>query len=92
MNNLRKAEPIARRKRRVKLTRRTLDDLTLLLEFLNSAKAGISINRIVFRKPNIITYSDSSEVGIGGFSPHTGIGWRYQFTLEEQHAFTLNCK
>ena len=50
MNNLRQMESIARRKGKVKLSRRTLDDLILWLDFLKSAKAGISINRVIFKK------------------------------------------
>ena len=92
MRNLPKSKSIARKKGRAKLPRRALEDLTLWMEFLYSAKTGILINRTIFRKPNIITYSDASEVGIGGYSPHTGIAWRYDFTPEEQQFFTLNCK
>ena len=43
--------------KKVKLNRKMTDDLILWLEFLQSAKAGISINRIVFRKPIIATFS-----------------------------------
>ena len=92
MSNLRQMEEIARRKIKVRLSRRTLDDLELWLEFLLSEKYGISINRVIFRKPTITTFSDSSECGIGGFCPQTGIGWRYRFIEEEQQAFTLNTK
>ena len=92
MNNLRQSEATARRRKVTKLNRCTLDDLALWLEFLESAKKGISINRIIFRKLDISTFSDSSEIGIGGFCPQTGIGWRYKFTPEEQRAFTLNTK
>ena len=50
MNNLRKMESIAKRKGAVHPTRQTMEDMDLWLEFLKSAKEGISINRIVFRK------------------------------------------
>ena len=50
-----------RRKTKAKLSRRTLDDLKLWLDFLKSARAGISINIIIFRKPTLATSSDSSE-------------------------------
>ena len=69
-----------------------MDDPNLWLDFLKSTEDGISINRVVFRKPTITTFSDSSELGIGGFSTKTGIGWRYQLSPEEQQAFTLNTK
>jgi len=92
MNNLRRAETTARIRKISKLNRRTLDDLALWLDFLQSAHQGISINRVIFRKPTITTFSDSSEFGIGGFCPQTGIAWRYHFTPDEQRAFTLNTK
>ena len=94
MNNLRRMETIAKSNdaQRVKLSQTTLADLDLWLEFLTSARDGISMNRVVFRKPTQITFSDSSEIGISGFSPHTGIAWRYRFTEEEAKSFTLNVK
>ena len=52
-----------------------MDILNLWLDFLKSAEEGISINRVFFRKPTITSFSDSSELGIGGFCPKTGIGW-----------------
>jgi hypothetical protein len=92
MNNLRQMERLARRIGKVKLTRRTLDDLILWLEFLTSAEKGISINRIIFRKPSLVTFADASEIGICGYSPKTTILWRYQFTPLEAATFTLNTK
>ena len=94
MNNLHRMETIAKSNdaQRVKLSQTTLADLDLWLEFLTSARDGISMNRIVFRKPTQITFSDSSEIGISGFSPHTGIAWRHPFTEEEAKSFTLNVK
>ena len=46
----------------------------------------------MFQKPSITTFSDSLEIGSGGFYPQTGIGWRYRFSPEEQQAFTLDTK
>ena len=60
-----------------------MEDLDLWLDFLKSAEAGIAINRVVFRKPTITTFSDSSELGIRGFCPKTGIGWCHMFSPEE---------
>ena len=68
MNNLRKLEQRAKKIKKVKLARRAKEDLKLWLEFLGSANKGISINRIIFRKPNLISYADASEVGISGFA------------------------
>ena len=92
MGNLRRMETIASRTKFVKLSSTTLADLELWLEFLDSAKKGISINRIIFRKATLVSFSDASETGIGGFSPHTGIAWRCKFSKDEQQAFALNLK
>ena len=92
MNNLRKLEQRAKKIKKVKLTRRAKEDLKLWLEFLGSANKGISINRIIFRKPNLISYADASEAGISGFCPQTGILWRYKFSDIEAKSFTLNVK
>ena len=66
MNNLRKLELRANKIKKVKLTRRSKEDLNLSLEFLGSANKGISINKIIFRNPNLISYADASEAGISG--------------------------
>ena len=92
MNNLRKMETLVRFRPKVKLSRGAMDDLDLWLDFLKLAEAGISINRVIFRKPTITTFSDSSELGTGGFCPSTGIGWRHVFSPKEQQVFTLNTK
>ena len=92
MNYLRKMEKLARFRKKVKLSKGAMDDLDLWPDFLKSAGAGILINRVVFRKPTITTFSDSSELGIGGFCPTMGIGWRHMFSPEEQQTFTLNTK
>ena len=62
------------------------------LNFLKSTAAGISLNRIVFRKPTLSSASDASEWGIGGYSPTTRISWRIEFTELQHHTFTLKCK
>ena len=70
----------------------TLDNLGLWLEFPESTRKGISINRIIFRKSNIHIFFDSSKITIGGLCPQTWVGWGYKFTTEENRAFTLNIK
>ena len=55
MKNLRRMEYLARFKTKVKLSRGAMDNLELWLSFLESAEKGISINRVVFRKPTITT-------------------------------------
>ena len=51
----------SRRKTQVKLSRWTLDDSNLWLDFPESAKAGISISRVIFMKLTLTIFFDSSE-------------------------------
>ena len=36
--------------------------------------------------------SDSCEMGIGGYGHQSSIGWRYEFTKDEQISFDINQK
>ena len=54
----------------VRVTKRAKDDLELCKTFLYKAKTGISMNLIVFRKPDIGYIGDASEHGLGGFASH----------------------
>jgi hypothetical protein len=92
MNRLRRLKMKANKQKKAKLTKEVIKDLRLWIEFLTKAKNGISINEVVFRKPTCTAISDSSEIGIGGYSFNSNILWRYQFTIEEQKAFSLNLK
>ena len=92
MNNLRWMEYLVICKGKVKLSHGTMQDLELWLSFIESAAAGISINRVVFRKSTIITFSDDSEAGIRSYSPNTRVGWRYLFSDKENKSLTPNCK
>ena len=51
-------EKLVRRYMKAALTERTLDDLILWLDFPKSAVTSISINRVIFRKPTLITFSN----------------------------------
>ena len=92
MNNLRKTEYLAKFRKQVKLPHTAVEYLELWLILLELAHRGISINRVVFRKPTIASFSGASETGIGGFCPKTGVAWRHEFSNVEQAAFTLNAK
>ena len=59
----------------MKLTQRARDDLVLSKKFIEKAHNGISMNLIVFRKPNIIYIGDASEHGLGAYASH-GRAWR----------------
>lgn len=92
MNRIRRTEERASRHRSAKLSKETKKDLELWLELLEYAKTGISINTIIFRLLTSLSLSDACETGMGGYNPLTGKMWRYEFTLIEQRAFTLNTK
>jgi hypothetical protein len=59
------------------LSRAGLDDLALWIDFLATAQAGISLNRITTRAPSKICWSDLRPFGIGGFLL-SGHAWRIQ--------------
>ena len=61
---------------RTKLNNRSRHDLELSLLFLDRAHAGINMNLITFRSPDIIHIGDASEHGMGAFASH-GRAWRY---------------
>ena len=92
MNRLRRAKTKADKQKQVKISKEVDKDLRLWIEFLTKAKRGISINEVVYRKPTCTALTDSSEIGIGGYSSNSNILWRYQFKINEQRAFTLNMK
>lgn len=93
MSRLRGFELMARHHRNVRLSAKIVADLKLWSEFLLSAPhEGISLNSIVFWKPTLVSFTDASEEGMGGYCPTTGIAWRYKFSEREQRVFTLNCK
>jgi hypothetical protein len=68
------------RKRRHKnqmltMSKQELLDLVLFLEYLQMARAGISMNRLTVRQPSRIGWADSCPYGLGGLSL-VGWGWR----------------
>lgn len=50
-------------------------DLHLTQAFLDEAKNGISMNILVFRKPNITLRSEASEFGLEGYNIISGNTW-----------------
>ena len=67
---------VPRRKgQHIRFTEEELNDLKLWLEFLNTAKGGISINLLVLRTPTRIAWSDSCPFGLGGYTIK-GTAWR----------------
>ena len=64
-----------------------MDDLNLWKDFITAATdKGISINNIVFTRPNTYCISDASEFGMGGYSS-SGVAWRYYIPIENRHLF-----
>jgi hypothetical protein len=67
---------VPRRKgQHIRLAEEEAKDLELWREFLDRAKAGISINLLVFRTPTRIAWSDSCPFGLGGYTL-SGSAWR----------------
>jgi len=92
LNRIRKLEYLADKRGHAKINDDTAKDLKLWIELLQRAKAGISINSVIFRRPTSYTISDASEHGVGGYCLRTGKAWRYKFKTHEAAALTLNLK
>jgi hypothetical protein len=75
--------------RLIRITRTCLDDLKLMLEFLDAAKQGIDINLITYRKPTHVYRSDACPAGIGGYN-HLGFAWRYKLPDELKFRASIN--
>jgi hypothetical protein len=61
----------------ITLTTEELRDVGLLLNFLQQARSGISLNCITTRRPSKLGWSDSCPFGLGGFLL-SGRAWRVQ--------------
>jgi hypothetical protein len=57
-------------------------DFHTIITFLDSAKRGISMNNLTFRKPMHIYRSDASEFGLRGYNLISGIAWRYKLPVD----------
>jgi hypothetical protein len=76
LNRLRdRLEPRQCKNQRLTLSLLELDNLRLWLQFLNQARAGISMNLLTHRSPTNIRISDSCPYGMGGFT-WRGTAWR----------------
>ena len=77
LNNIRALQINAtRKKHNVRLSSRAREDLKLSQHFLARANKGVSMNSVVFRKPDIVHIGDASEHGLGAFASH-GRAWRF---------------
>ena len=77
LNRLRNLLSRLKHHKLIHLTKETLADLCLWLNFLKQANNGISINLIIERRPDCIFVTDACEHGIGGFSVRTGNAFRF---------------
>ncbi len=67
-----------------------LRDLDTMLLFLNKAANGLSLNNLVFRKPDFIYRSDASEFGIGGYNILSGVAWRIELPIDCRLRSSIN--
>ena len=65
------------------------DDLKLWVTILSSAAAGISLNLLCYRQPDVTCWSDACLTGIGGYDS-TGHAWRWEIPFECRGRLTLN--
>ena len=60
-----------------KLTKNAVAEFHLGQKLLKKSHQGVSMNNIVFRKPNRIYIGDASEHGLGGMNMLNGKAWRF---------------
>ncbi len=76
---------------RIHFNKTTLEDLSLMLKFLDKAHEGVSMNILVFRSPNRIYRTDACEYGLGGIFQDNSL-WRWiipQHLLHRAHITLL---
>ena len=76
MSRIRELDRRSQSRRRIPITAFYRADFELMLEFLDRARDGVSMNIIAYRKPTHIYRSDSCPWGLGGYS-HEGFAWRW---------------
>lgn len=74
MSRLRELLRRAKNRQSVKLPEAAVDDIKLMLLFLDKAVKGIDVKLLVYRKPTKIYMSDSYPAGMGGYSSD-GFAW-----------------
>jgi hypothetical protein len=66
---------IRNNRQEITLSKHELEDLSLWVRFLLSAREGISMNLLTLRRPSQVGISDSCPFGMGGFT-WSGRAWR----------------
>ena len=89
MNRWRGLLKKAMNRRVINLTDMVVEDLKLMLFFLDEAKKGVDMNLLVYRKPTEIYRSDSCPAGLGGYSSD-GFAWRFYIPSELKYRASNN--
>ena len=66
----------AKRRRAIRISGECLKDLELMMQMIQIAHEGVSMNSIVYRRPTHVYRSDSCPAGLGGYSD-SGFAWRF---------------
>ena len=72
------------------LSKNSIAEFELSRKFLARARRGVSMNNIVFRKPNRIHIGDASEHGLGGMCTQNGKAWRFLIPTHLQGRAHIN--
>ena len=89
LGRLRRLQMSTAKRRKVYIKQVHVDDLNLMLKFLEKANDGINLNLITFRLPTHVYFSDACPVGLGGYN-HNMIAWRFQIPTDLQNRASIN--
>ena len=89
LSRLRLLHKRSKNQRSIKIEDRCINDLKLMLYFLEKAKEGIDLNMLAYRRPNRIYRSDACPAGMGGYSDE-GHTWRFYIPIELQDRASNN--
>ena len=91
LNNIRALQiKAAKTGHNVSITGSAKEDMKLARLFLKRAYKGVSLNTMVFRKPDHTYVGDASEHGLGGFALNHGGAWRYEMPAPLQGRAHIN--
>ena len=80
MSRLREFLRKSANRRRVNLNTNVIEDLKLMLFFLEEVHIGVDMNLLVYRKPTKVYISYSCPAGLGGYSSDR-FAWRVYIPL-----------
>ena len=89
LSRLRELMRRAKNRRTISLNAIVIEDLKLMIFFLDEAKRGIDMNLLVYRKPTKVYRSDSCPAGLGGYSSN-GYARRFYIPPELQFRASNN--